>query len=147
MATDPGPAHELRVYASPEPADAEVQALLDALGRALTSGDGKAAAAEWAVPAMVLGEYDVRCISSRDEIASFFGNAKEEYVAQGIMGTRAEVRNLTWITGDLALVEVRWPWLTAEREERGEETSTYVLRRDESGLLRIQVAILHGAAD
>jgi hypothetical protein len=109
MATDPGTAHELRVYASPEPADAEVQALLDALGRAVTSGDGKAAAAEWAVPAMLLGDHDVRCISSRDEIASVFSNAKEELRRAGHHGHPREVRNLTWITSDLALVEVRWP--------------------------------------
>ena len=135
-----------RAYATPGLADAEVERLLEDLGHAVTAGDGKGAAELWAMPAMVLGDQDVRSVSSREELARFFGNAKEEYTAQGVTGTRPEVRNLTWLTRELALVEVRWPYLTEDRHEKGEETSTYVLRRDESGLLRIQVAIIHGVA-
>ena len=115
------------------------------LGDAVTAGDGKGAAELWAIPALVLGDQDVRLVSSREELARFFGNAKEEYTAQGVTGTRPEVRNLTWLTRELALVEVRWPYLTEDRHEKGEETSTYVLRRDESGVLKIQVALLHGS--
>ena len=146
MTTNPVATRETRVYQAPDPADAEVERLLEHLGSAVTAGDGQAVAELWAVPAMVLGDHDVRSVATREEIASFFGNAREEYNAQGIVGTRAEVRNLTWITRELALVEVRWPYLTEERLEKGSETSTYVLRRDESGALRIQVAITHGAA-
>jgi hypothetical protein len=134
-----------RAYATPGLADAEVERLLEDLGHAVTAGDGKGAAELWAIPAMVLGDQDVRAVSSREELARFFGNAKEEYTAQGVTGTRPEVRNLTWLTRELALVEVRWPYLTEDRHEKGEETSTYVLRRDESGVLKIQVALLHGS--
>jgi|SRR5678815_1692567 hypothetical protein len=134
-----------RAYATPGLADAEVERLLEDLGHAVTAGDGKGAAELWAIPAMVLGDQDVRSVSSREELARFFGNAKEEYTAQGVTGTRPEVRNLTWLTRELALVEVRWPYLTEDRHEKGEETSTYVLRRDESGVLKIQVALLHGS--
>jgi hypothetical protein len=134
-----------RAYATPGLADAEVERLLEDLGHAVTAGDGKGAAELWAMPAMVLGDQDVRSVSSREELARFFGNAKEEYTAQGVTGTRPEVRNLTWLTRELALVEVRWPYLTEDRHEKGEETSTYVLRRDESGVLKIQVALLHGS--
>ena len=143
MATNP--ASTSRAYASPSLADAEVERLLEDLGHAVTAGDGKAAAQLWAMPSMVLGDQDVRAISSRDELARLFGNAREEYHAQGITDTRPDVRNLTWLTRELALVEVRWPWLNEKREQRGEETSTYVLRRDESGVLKIQVALLHGS--
>jgi hypothetical protein len=143
MATNP--ATSSRNYATPSFADAEVDRLLEDLGRAVTAGDGKAAAELWAIPAMVLGDQDVRAVSSREELARFFGNAKEEYTAQGITATRPEVRNLTWLTRELALVEVRWPYLTQDRHEKGEETSTYVLRRDERGVLRIQVALQHGS--
>ena len=134
-----------RAYATPGLADAEVERLLEDLGHAVTAGDGKGAAELWAIPALVLGDQDVRSVSSREELARFFGNAKEEYTAQGVTGTRPEVRNLTWLTRELALVEVRWPYLTEDRHEKGEETSTYVLRRDESGVLKIQVALLHGS--
>ena len=145
MATNPVSTASIREYATPSPADAEVARLLDELGRAVTTGDGKAAAALWAIPAMVLGDQDVRSVGSRDELAQFFGRAKEEYGAQGITGTRADIRNLTWLTRELALVEVRWPYLMADRTERGEETSTYVMRRDERGVLQIQVALMHGS--
>jgi hypothetical protein len=94
---------------------------------------------------MMLGDQDVRSVSSRDELARFYQSAREEYTAQGITGTRPEVRNLTWLTRELALVEVRWPWLTEHRVEKGSETSTYVLRRDERGTLQIQVALGHGS--
>ena len=134
-----------RAYATPSLSDAEVERLLEELGHAVTAGDGKEAAELWAIPAMVLGDQDVRAVSSREELARFFATAKEEYTAQGVTGTRPEIRNLTWLTRELALVEVRWPYLTEDRHEKGEETSTYVLRRDESGVLKIQVALLHGS--
>ena len=143
MATNP--ASSSRAYATPNLADAEVERLLEDLGHAVTEGDGKTAAGLWAIPAMVLGDQDVRAVSSHDELARFFRHAREEYNAQGVTGTRPEVRNLTWLTRELALVEVRWPYLTEDRLEKGEETSTYVLRRDESGALKIQVALQHGS--
>ena len=140
------PVSTARAYASPGLADAEVARLLEDLGHAVTAGDGQAAAELWAIPSMVLGDQDVRAVSSREQLARFFASAKEEYNAQGVTGTRPEVRNLTWLTRELALVEVRWPWLTEDRHEKGEETSTYVLRRDDRGMLKIQVALLHGSS-
>jgi hypothetical protein len=44
-------------------------------------------------------------------------------------------------------VEVRWPYLDEQGKEVGEETSTYALRRDETGILKLQTAIMHGAAE
>jgi len=146
MTMNPVSSSASRAYATPSLLDAEVERLLEALGQAVTAGDGKAVADLWAIPAMVLGDQDARAVSSRGELARFFATAKEEYTAQGIAGTRPDIRNLTWLTRELALVEVRWPWLTEDRLEKGEETSTYVLRRDESGVLKIQVALLHGSA-
>jgi hypothetical protein len=62
----------------------EVQVFLDRLARAITAGDGKAAAALWAVPALVLGDTEARAIATREEVAQFFGGAKEQYNAKGI---------------------------------------------------------------
>lgn len=45
------------------------------------------------------------------------------------------------------MVEVRWPYLDADGEERGEETSTYTLRRNDRGELRLRVAVMHGASE
>lgn len=136
----------------PEPADtaigarSEVQALLDRLARAVTTGDGKAAAALWAVPALILGETEARTIGTPAELETHFGGAKEQYNARGITDTRAEIVELKWLTPRIATVQVRWPYLDRQGQEVGEETSTYTLRRDEGGALKLQAAVMHGAS-
>ena len=44
----------------------------------------------------------------------------------------------------MALARVRWPWLDAEGHELGSETSSYLLKRDESGEFKLRVAVRHG---
>lgn len=77
----------------------EVQAFLARIARALTEGDGSTVAGMWAVPALVLGDD-----------------------------------------------EVRWPYLDGQGNEVGEEVSTYTLRRDETGALKVQVALMQGVS-
>jgi hypothetical protein len=55
-------------------------------------------------------------------------------------GGHSEVRDF------LALVEVRWPYLDGQGNEVGEEVSTYALRRDETGALKVQVALMQGVS-
>lgn len=124
----------------------EVQAFLARIARALTAGDGKTVAGMWAVPALVLGDDDVRAVGTLQEVEQFFGGAKEQYNARGITDTRADIVELRWLTPRMALVEVRWPYLDQEGNEVGEEVSTYALRRDDTGALKVQVALMHGAA-
>ena len=124
---------------------AEVQELLDRMARAVTQGDGKAIAKLWAVPALVLGDADVRAVDSLTEVEIFFGGAKEQYNAKGVVDTRAEIRELKWLTPRMAVVEVRWPYLDENDREMGEETSTYVFRRDKKDALKLQTALMHGA--
>jgi hypothetical protein len=124
--------------------DTSIQDFLDQLGRALTSGDGAAAAALWAAPALVIGDDMERSIASTDELVAWFGGAQAQYNARGIVGTRAELVRLTWPTERIAIVEVRWPYFDAHGDEIGDETSTYTLRRDDSGVLRLRVAVMHG---
>jgi len=100
----------------------------------------------WQVPAFVLGDADDRAVGSNQEIEQFFGGAKQRYNEQGIMSTRAEIGTLQWLTERIAIVQVRWPYLDAQGHEVGEETSTYTLRRDEEGELRLRVTVMHGAA-
>jgi hypothetical protein len=126
--------------------EAEVQGLLDQLARAVTSGDGRAAARHWEVPALVLSDQGVHAISSSAEVEQFFGGAKQQYNDLGIVDTRADIQRITWPTRRLAIVEVRWPWLDANGRESGSETSTYTFRRDDSGQLKLRTAVLHGVA-
>ena len=124
----------------------EVQAFLARIARALTAGDGKTVAGMWAIPALVLGDDDVRAVGTLQEVEQLFGGAKEQYNARGITDTRADILELKWLTPRMALVEVRWPYLDEEGNEVGEEVSTYSLRRDETGALKVQVALMHGSA-
>ena len=125
-------------------AEEVIQRFFDRFARAVTSGDGRSVARMWAVPALVVGDTMVQAVGSLDQVEEFFGGAKEQYNAQGITDTRAELQRVEWLTRRLAVVDVRWPYLDAQGVERGEETSTYVLRRDDSGELKLQAALMRG---
>lgn len=125
---------------------AQVQELLEALAIAVTTGNGEGAAECWAVPAFVIGDEHEQAVSTLQAVAQFFSGAREIYNARGIGDTRPELQSLEWIGTHMALVEVRWPWLDAQGEEAGSETSTYLLKRDASGALKLRVAVMHGVA-
>ena len=133
-----------RVRLSEQGGDEVAQRFFDRFARAVTSGDGRRIAEMWAVPALVVGDSMVQAVGSREAVELFFGGAKDEYNARGITDTRAELQRVEWLTRRLAVVDVRWPYLDASGVERGEESSTYVLRRDDSGELKVQAALLRG---
>lgn len=127
--------------------DSRIQNLLDQLAKALTAGDGRTAATFWRTPAFVIGDEHERVVASQQEVEQFFSGSKEQYNQRGITDTRADIQRLDWITDRIALVEVRWPYLDAKGNEVGEETSTYLFKRDDSGELKLRLAIMHGAAE
>jgi hypothetical protein len=132
---------------APAPDNAAVRALLVGLAHALTSGDGKSAAATWATPALVIADDLALTVTSHDELQEVFGGAKAQYNARGIADTRPDILRLDWVTDRLAIVEVRWPYLAADGDEIGEETSTYVIRREPDGRLAIRASVMHGEAE
>lgn len=125
---------------------ASVQELLDRFARALTAGDGEAVAELWETPAFVLGSGMARAVSARAEVVEFFSSGKDQYNALGITDTRAEIQALDWVSEDLVVVDVRWPYLDANGEEVGEERSTYTLLRDAQGRLKIRSVLMRGAS-
>ena len=125
----------------------EVQHFLDRMGRGVTSGDGRAVAAMWELPALVLGDDQAMSIATSREVEQFFGGAKEQYNSRGITDTRAEIIRLEWATSRIAIVQVRWPYLDAQGGFHGEERSTYTLRRNDAGDLKLRVAVMHGASE
>ena len=126
--------------------EAAVQAFLDRFARAITSGDAATVAKLWETPAFVLSDQEVFPVASSQEVEGFFAGAKDQYNEQGITDTRADVRSFEWATDRIVVVDVRWPYLDAKGNERGEERSTYVLRRDDAGELRLRVALMRGAS-
>ena len=127
----------------PVPDNAAVRTLLAGLAHALTSGDGSAAA----TPALVLCDDVALTVNSSSDLQEVFGGAKAQYNARGITDMRADILRVDWLTNRLAIVEVRWPYLTADGREVGEETSTYVIRREPDGRLAIRASVMHGEAD
>jgi SnoaL-like domain len=125
---------------------ARVQEVLDRFARALTAGDGEGVADLWETPAFVIGSGMARAVSARAEVVEFFGSGKEQYNALGITDTRAEIQRLDWVSDDLVVVDVRWPYLTANGEERGEERSTYTLLGDAQGQLKIRSVLMRGTS-
>jgi ketosteroid isomerase-like protein len=126
--------------------DADVQALLDRMAKALTAGDARTVASLWETPALVVGDEMLMAARTPEEVERFFSGAKDQYNKMGITDTRADIVRLTWATGRIAIVQVRWPYLDAHGEEVGEETSTYTLKRNQRGELKLCAAVMHGTA-
>lgn len=122
-----------------------VQHFLDRLGQALTAGRADVVAKMWEAPAFVVGDAMVHAVGTAGEVEAFFRGAREQYNSLGIVDTRAEIRREQWLTERLVMVEVRWPHLDAKGQEVGSEVSTYTLRVDDDGHLRLRVAVMHGA--
>lgn len=114
--------------------DQPIRDMLQRFARAFTTGDGEGAAQCWEVPALVIADDGSRAISTRGEVAGFFGGAAQQYTSRGITGTRPDVQRVEWHTAKLASVTVRWPYLDAQgRELPQSESSTYVVRIGNEG--------------
>ena len=125
---------------------AEVQEFLDRLASAVTGGDGRTVATMWAVPALILSDDGARAVNALSEVEEFFGGAKAQYNAQGIMDTRPDVVELNWLTNRIVLAEVRWPHLDKRGTAVGEEYSTYARRRVPTGSVKVRAGIMAGTS-
>lgn len=123
--------------------DREVDIFLHLLGRALVEGDALTVSTMYETPALVLADAGVQAIARREEIERFFAGAREQYHRRGVTMTRPEVEQREWVGEKVVLVRVRWPYVSAEGRELGGERSTYALRRDDTGALRIRAVLAH----
>jgi hypothetical protein len=124
--------------------NAQVQEYLNRFSRALVAGDGRTIAGMWGIPSLVLGADTALSVQSQDQVEAFFGGAMDQYNKAGIVATHPDITSLRWLTDRLVVVTVRWPYLDANGEEVGAESSTYTLRRDERGEFKLFVAVMHG---
>ena len=122
-------------------AEPDVQEFLDRLAWALTSGNGKAASGLWAIPAVMIKDDVVQTVMDRSELERVFSDARRHYAERGIIDTHGEIQRVEWLTERMVIVDVRWAHFNSKGNESGEEWSTYTLRRDDHGMLRLHVAI------
>lgn len=122
----------------------EINELFERLAKALTNGDVEAVVAMWDTPSFVIGDDTARTLDSDTELEDLFGGAKEKYNEGGVFETKPQIRRCRWLSDRLMIVEVRWPHLDATGREVDAESSTYVLRRDPWGDLKLHVAMMHG---
>jgi hypothetical protein len=85
-------------------------------------------------------------VRTPEEVERFFSGARDQYNKMGVTDTRADIVRLSWATARIAIVQVRWPYIDAHGEEVGEETSTYTLKRNQRGELKLCTAVMHGTA-
>jgi len=138
--TDPRGIHAIPTARS------EVQGVFDEMAHALLLRDGDGVAAMYDVPALIISDDGVHAVSSSEEAAKFFGSAKDEYNALGVVDMRPDVIDLERIGAKLYVATVRWPHLDASGREVASESSDYTLRRDDKGRLKIRSVLMRGMA-
>jgi len=124
-----------------------VQEYLDRFATAMTSGDTRAMVKLWGVPAFVIGAQEARALQSEADVEQFFEGAKDLYNERGIVSTRAEITHLDWVSNDLVIATVRWPYMDGIDRVLGEESSSYTLLRGEDGSFKVRVVTLRGQVE
>ena len=126
---------------------ASVQEYLDRFATAMTSGNTQVMAQLWGVPAFVIGANEARVLQSEADVEELFGGAKDLYNERGIVSTRAEITELDWVSDDLVIATVRWPYLDGSDRVLGEESSSYTLLRGEDGSFKVRVVTMRGQVE
>jgi hypothetical protein len=116
--------------------DPGIQAFLERLASALTSGDAETAAACFEYPSVMVMS-DVRkygpnqVLHDRETAARVFARAPEMYHERGIHDTFPDVEDAREIADGLVLVRTRFPYIDADGNDTGDgETSLYVVRKE-----------------
>jgi ketosteroid isomerase-like protein len=119
----------------------DVPTFLDRYADALASGDLPGIAACYALPALVLGDAATIPVTEPGQVEAAFAGAADAYRAQGLVGLRPQVQAVDPLTGTLTMVDVRWAYLDEAGSARQHTSYRYLLRRQGTGQLGIQVVI------
>ena len=125
--------------------DKAIYALFEQYAHALTTSNAPAMGAQWVLPALLVGDEGARAVLSVLEVETFFVTAARNYLARGVVQTRAEVLHTEWLTERIAVVDVRWPGYDRHGIEIGAELARYTLWRDDADALRIRAVVLCGS--
>jgi hypothetical protein len=105
----------------------------DRYGSALTSGDVAAVAGCYALPGMVVADSYSFTFASPAAVALSFLGAAPAYREQRIVAAHAQMRDVQWLTGTLAMVAVEWEYLDSGGNAVPGEGYRYLIRSDADG--------------
>jgi ketosteroid isomerase-like protein len=122
-------------------APADVSAFFDRYAAALAVGDLPGIAACYTLPALVVGDAATIPVSDAGQIEAAFAGAADAYRAQGLVEARPELRAVDPLTPALTLADVRWSYLDEAGQAHRHSAYRYLLRREDTGRLGIQVVV------
>ncbi len=114
---------------------------LEQYAAALSEGNLEAVVSAWALPALVIGDAESHAVHSALDIRAFFERAIASYRAQGQVTTHAHLRGMEALGAGVFWVDTRWPAFDANGHEIHSERVRYLMRVDDAGRARIQVAV------
>ncbi len=114
------------------------------LGEALSAGNLENIKKCWALPFYALGDRMVKSVNTTDDFNNFFSGTNKEYNKRGIAEARPEVVRTQWLTDQIVVVQVRWPYINRSGTEIGEESSAYTLKLDQNGKFKIHMVTMLG---
>ena len=115
-----------------------------AFGEAISAGNIENIKKCWAFPSYILGDLTVNTINTSEDLEKFFSTTKKDYTIRGIKEARPEIIRTQWLTDQIAVVLVRWPFVNKNGNEFGEESSYYTLKLDKNAKLKIHMLTLLG---
>jgi hypothetical protein len=114
----------------------------------LVTGDARAAAALWDVPALILGDRHVHGPLSSERLESLFADTSP--VTQGTGERRRNslehwVTQVEWIARRVATIEAHWPLTGFRGFLQGISAATFLVRLDEVGQPKLRGVLLRDA--
>jgi hypothetical protein len=124
----------------------DVQAFLEAYGRALLTGDVDAVVDSYGRPGLVMAGDAVLAFAERADVEAAFRGVTERYRASGLAGAEPAIEAFTPLGDSVAGVDVVWNTREADGRPGPHERFHYLVRRSAAGL-SIHVVVPHAAPE
>jgi hypothetical protein len=126
--------------------DFSVKELIDRFAEAVVARDADAVLKMCELPLAIVADSGVRTVLAPEDVDAIFVHPRRRFGLREVRDTHAEIVRVEWLTERIARVDVRWPKRDPAGVEIGAEDASYTLRRDDSGDLKLCVALLRGDA-
>ena len=118
-----------------------LQSFFQSYARVLSAGDLPGVAACYEVPALVLGDQVAIAVPDLKAVEAAFAGAADRYRAQGMVEVAPEITRIDEITPRMAMVEITWSYLDANKAVRQQTRYRYLVRDSDGGVPKIRVVL------